>query len=201
MSVSAEAEDSVEELDEVARVSGGTAFVEAIETASSSWTICTADVDLELVLLEYIKSGDPNNITLCEWCLQRLRVEGVAQVPFAVAWVLDHGRWEGLGTVRTDFSLMKWMYCRRIITEAQFKRTQLLPAQIVLPAGVNRRRHPMTIGELPRAPSASPPASVRAHLRQAVGYQTEPYTMNAGRRQDRRRLDATRTMIRANSYA
>ncbi len=50
------AEEPPEESDEAARVNAGTAFVEAIDTASSSWTTCTADVDLELVLLEYIKS-------------------------------------------------------------------------------------------------------------------------------------------------
>jgi hypothetical protein len=105
-----------------------------------------------------------------------------------------------LATVRTDFGLMKWMYTRRIISDAQFKRTQLLPLQTRLPGRANRRRQAAYFRELPRAPSASPPASVRMHLMQSVGYQNEPYTMNAGRRQDRRRLDATRTMIRAHSY-
>ena len=105
-----------------------------------------------------------------------------------------------LATVRTDFSLMKWMYSRRLISDAQFKRTQLLPVQTVLPGGVNRRRPAVSVTDLPRAPSNSPPAGVRAHLAQSIGYQDEPYTMSAGRRQDRRRLDATRTMIRAHSY-
>ena len=106
-----------------------------------------------------------------------------------------------LATVRTDFSLMKWMYTRKIISDAQFKRTQLLPVQTVLPgAAAHRRRILASAHELPRAPSASPPAAVRAHLAQSIGYQNEPYTMNAGRRQERRRLDATRTMIRAHSY-
>ena len=50
------AEEPPDESDEAARVNGGTALVEAIDTASSSCTTCTADVDLELVLLEYIKS-------------------------------------------------------------------------------------------------------------------------------------------------
>ena len=101
-----------------------------------------------------------------------------------------------LATVRTDFVLMRWMYSRRIISDAQFKRTQLLPIEIVLPAGRSRRRP----AEVPRAPSASPPANVRAHLAQSVGYQIEPYTIISGRRQDRRRLDATRNIIRAHSY-
>ncbi|ETI20123.1 hypothetical protein G647_08157 [Cladophialophora carrionii CBS 160.54] len=115
--------------------------------------------------------------------------------------VHDHFRkGQQLATVRTDFGLMKWMHARRIITDAQFKRTQLLPAQTVLPARAHRRRPVVSATELPRAPSASPPASVRAHRAQSLQYQNEPYTMSAGRRQDRRRLDATRTLIRAHSY-
>lgn len=113
----------------------------------------------------------------------------------------DHFRQgQQLATVRTDFSLMKWMYSRRIINDAQFKRTQLLPVQTVLPRFVNRRRPVVNVPELPRAPSASPPPAIRAHRAQSMGYQNEPYTMSAGRRQDRRRLDATRTMLRAHSY-
>jgi hypothetical protein len=115
--------------------------------------------------------------------------------------VHDHFRkGQQLATVRTDFGLMKWMHARRIITDAQFKRTQLLPAQVVLPGAANRRRRAVHATELPRAPSASPPASVRAHRAQSLQYQNEPYTMSAGRRQERRRLDATRTLIRAHSY-
>jgi hypothetical protein len=114
--------------------------------------------------------------------------------------VHDHFRQgQQLATVRTDFGLMKWMYSRGIISDTHFKRTQLLPVQTVLP-GANRRRPAGQVSELPRAPSASPPASVRAHLAQTVGYQNEPYTISAGRRQDRRRLDATRSMIRAHGY-
>ena len=126
----------------------------------------------------------------------------------ALAWntmlshmVHEHFRQgQQLATVRTDFGLMKWMYSRRIINDAQFKRTQLLAVRTVLPGAVNRRRHTANVAELPRAPSASPPAAVRAHLSQSIGYQNEPYTMSAGSRQERRRLDATRTMIRAHSY-
>lgn len=105
-----------------------------------------------------------------------------------------------LATVRTDFSLMRWMYSRRLINDDQFKRTQLVPVPIVLPGAASMRRHVVNIAELPRAPSASPPAAVLAHLAESVGYQNEPYAMNGGRRAERRRLDATRTMVRARSY-
>ncbi|KAH0827647.1 hypothetical protein AYO21_07817 [Fonsecaea monophora] len=127
----------------------------------------------------------------------------------ALAWntmlshmVHDHFRQgQQLATVRTDFGLMKWMYNRRIINDQQFKRTQLLPYQTILPgAAGTSRRQVVHMAELPHAPSASPPAAVRAHLALSMGYQNEPYTMNAGRRQERRRLDATRTMVRAHSY-
>ncbi|KIX94562.1 uncharacterized protein Z520_09608 [Fonsecaea multimorphosa CBS 102226] len=127
----------------------------------------------------------------------------------ALAWntmlshmVHDHFRQgQHLATVRTDFGLMKWMYNRRIINDQQFKRTQLIPYQTVLPGAAGpTRRQIVNVAELPRAPSASPPAAIRAHLALSMGYQNEPYTMNAGRRQERRRRDATRTIVRAHSY-
>ena len=125
----------------------------------------------------------------------------------ALAWnnmlshmVHEHFRkGQQLATVRTDFSLMKWMYGRRIIDDHQFKRTQMMPNQIRLPTA-NRRREVVRSAEAPRAPSASPPAAILAHLAQSVGYQNEPFTVQAGRRAERRRLDATRPMIRAQSY-
>jgi len=126
----------------------------------------------------------------------------------ALAWnnmlshmVHEHFRkGQQLATVRTDFSLMRWMYNKRIINDQQFKRTQMVPVPIVLPGPLNLRRRVIDVSEVPQAPSASPPAAILAHLAQTVGYQSESFTMNAGRRAERRRLDATRTMVRTRSY-
>lgn len=123
----------------------------------------------------------------------------------ALAWnnmlshmVHEHFRkGQQLATVRTDFCLMRWMYSRRIINDQQFKRTQLVPLSIILPAVARRRV--MSLTEVPQAPSAAPPAAILAHLAQSVGYQNEPFTVNAGRRAERRRLDATRAVTRARS--
>lgn len=115
--------------------------------------------------------------------------------------VHDHFRkGQQFATLRADFSLMRWMYSRRIISDHQFKRTQMVPVPIVLPGAANLRRQLVNITEVPHAPTASPPAAILAHMAQSVGYQNEPFTINAGRRAERRRLDATRTMVRAHSY-
>jgi hypothetical protein len=58
-------------------------------------------------------------------------------------------RGQRLATVRADFGLMRWMYARRIITDAQFKRLQLYPRPTIAPASPGAR-----IGEVVNAPLA-----------------------------------------------
>jgi len=129
----------------------------------------------------------------------------------ALAWnnmlshmVHDHFRQgQQLATVRTDFALMSWMYRRRIISDHQYKRTQLIPIPTLLPGGVSNAQRSETahlVGQAPRAPVSAPtPAAILAQMSQSVGLQNEAYTVNAGRRTERRRRDATRTMVRARS--
>jgi hypothetical protein len=123
----------------------------------------------------------------------------------ALAWneMLSHlaeghfKRGQRLGTVRVDFSLMRWMYARRIVTDAQFKRLQLCPRPTIVPAFPGARH-----GEVlnaPEAPMAPPPILPRIQRRSrplltvgAVGCADEPFTIQAGRRADRR----NRTMRR-----
>ncbi|EXJ77190.1 hypothetical protein A1O3_10348 [Capronia epimyces CBS 606.96] len=120
----------------------------------------------------------------------------------ALAWnnmlshmVHEHFRTgQQLATVRTDFGLMRWMYSRRIISDQQFKRTQMVPLPILLPRAARGQGL-----EVPQAPSAPPPPAILTHMAQSVGYQNEGFTINAGRRAERRRLDATRTVVRARS--
>ncbi|KIW14335.1 hypothetical protein PV08_07117 [Exophiala spinifera] len=127
----------------------------------------------------------------------------------ALAWnnmlshmVHDHFRkGQQLATVRPDFVLMKWMFCKKIINEIQYKRTQMGPVPFQIPGGVRPRRQFMYLPDIPQAPSASPPPAVRAYVTRSAGYQNEAFTVNAGRRAERRRLDATRTMGRAQSYS
>lgn len=112
----------------------------------------------------------------------------------------DHFRkGQHLATVRTDFALMRWMFSKRIINQSQFSRTQLAPVPTYLPGSSNRRRDVVSHGEVPRAPSAPVPPAVLAHFA-TVGYQNEPYTVSSGARAERRRLDATRTMIRPRGF-
>ena len=126
----------------------------------------------------------------------------------ALAWnnmlshmVHDHyRRGQQLATVRADFGLMRWMYSRRLISEHQFKRTQLVPIPTLLP-GLSGR-HADEIVDTPRAPMAppaTPPHGMLAHMTLSVGLNNEPYTMNAGRRAERRQRDATRHMVRTRS--
>jgi hypothetical protein len=98
-------------------------------------------------------------------------------------------------TIRTDFYLMKWMYSKRIITDAQFKSTQLCPVPIVLPNPANEGSGTFPNTPFaPMPPSAPPPTAIRSAGSTSVGEQTEPFTMQAGRRAERRRRDATRMM-------
>jgi len=104
----------------------------------------------------------------------------------------DHfRRGQRLGTVRVDFSLMRWMYSKRIITDAQFKRLQLCPRPTIIPAFPGARHG--EIVNLPEAPTAPPPMAprIQRHSRTlptvgAVGFPDEPFTVQASRRAERR---------------
>jgi hypothetical protein len=108
----------------------------------------------------------------------------------------DHYRQgQRLATVRTDFSLMRWMYSRRIISDAQFKRTQLCPVSTILPNPVNEGSGIFfNTPFAPMPPSGPPPRAMREAALTSVGDQTEPFTLQSGRRAERRRRDATRVM-------
>lgn len=108
----------------------------------------------------------------------------------------DHYRQgQRLATVRTNFSLMRWMYSRRIISDAQFKRTQLCPVPILLPNPANEGSGIFVNTPFaPMPPSAPLPRAMRPAGLPSVGEQTEPFTLQAGRRAERRRRDATRLM-------
>lgn len=86
------------------------------------------------------------------------------------------GLGQGLATVRPDFTLMRWMYTRRIITPAQFRRSQMIPVPMVLPESAG------DIVNLPEAPAPPPPAS---SVSSSQG-QGEVYTVQASRRRQRR---------------
>ncbi len=96
----------------------------------------------------------------------------------------DHfRRGQRLATVRTNFDLMRWMYARRMITDAQFKRLQLCPRPAIVPRhGGTRAGEIVNIPDAPMAPGRPRPTMVGS-----VGYRDEPYTIQAGRRAERRR--------------
>lgn len=98
-----------------------------------------------------------------------------------------------LALLRTDFFLMRWMFSRKIIDEAQLKRAQMSPLPMLLPN--SSRLGPSAIVNTPIAPMpppSTPPRSVRTLNVGSIGAQTEAYTVRAGRRAERRRHDATR---------
>lgn len=99
-----------------------------------------------------------------------------------------------LATIRTDFLLMRWMYSRKLISNAQFKRTQLCPVQTVLPNPADDSNLLISTPFAPMPPSASLPRRIRPSGLTSVGEQDEPFTVQAGRRAERRRRDATRVM-------
>ena len=99
-----------------------------------------------------------------------------------------------LATVRTDFTLMRWMYNRRLISVHQFKRTQLCSVPILLSSAL-RSRSVAYAPSPPFTPSAPVPTSFFTDSIPSVGLQTEPYTVTAGGRAERRRRDATRQVF------
>lgn len=86
------------------------------------------------------------------------------------------GMGQRLATVRTDFTLMRWMYVRRIITPAQFKRTQLLSIPTVLAESTGEV---VNMPEAPMVPSPTPSLSPPVE-------QSDVYTTQASSRQGRR---------------
>ena len=114
--------------------------------------------------------------------------------------VHDHyRRGQQLATVRTDFGLMRWMYSRRLINDHQFKRLQLVPIPTLLPGMGGRWDEVVNTPRAPSAPSANRPEGILAHMTLSAGLQNEAFTMNAGRRAERRQRDATRHMVRTRS--
>jgi hypothetical protein len=111
---------------------------------------------------------------------------------------MDHfRRGQRLGTVRADFDLMRWMYSRRIITDAQFKRLQLCPRPTLAPAFPGAQEGEIVNApQVPMAPpSMLPRAQRRSRLGPTMGAGGRPdaaFTVQAGRRADRR----SRTMRR-----
>ena len=99
---------------------------------------------------------------------------------------------ERLATVRTDFALMRWMYSRRIISDAQFKRTQLCALRTRLPSAAASRSQDVL--DLPVAPTPPLAPAIPHHALSAasVGHQNEAFFVNASRRRERRRSEATR---------
>lgn len=117
---------------------------------------------------------------LCERVFGQTRADDPAR-----AWneMLSHmaavhfrGLGQRLATVRTDFALMRWMYNRRIITPAQFRRTQMVPLPTVL-AETNSE-----IVNMPEAPMA-PPLAPSVFGPSA---QDEVFTVQASPRRERR---------------
>lgn len=125
----------------------------------------------------------------------------------ALAWntmlshlVHDHyRRGQQLATVRTDFALMRWMYSRRLIKDHQFKRLQLVPIPTILPGSGGRSDDIVDTPHAPHAPSAPTPHAILAHMTLSVGLHNEAFTVNAGRRAERRQRDGTRMTARTRS--
>ena len=93
-----------------------------------------------------------------------------------MAAVHFRGLGQRLATVRTDFALMRWMYNRRIITTAQFTRTQSAPVPTMLLGS------PSDILNLPAAPSPPPPPPSAS----VPGGHDAVYTVQASSRRERR---------------
>lgn len=125
----------------------------------------------------------------------------------ALAWnnVLSHMAYDHYrGTneevrIRSDVAVLRYMWGRQLISDAQFTRVQLLMPE-ARPAIMNIANTRMRqIPEAPMAPEAPVPTEIQQHFEsQSVGFQNEPFTVTAGRRQDRRQLGQLRARVRGN---
>ncbi|KAF7509388.1 hypothetical protein GJ744_008111 [Endocarpon pusillum] len=91
-----------------------------------------------------------------------------------MATVHFRGMGQRLATVRTDFRLMRWLYNRRIITDAQYSRTQMLPRPTVFAESMGE------VVNMPEAPVAPSPASPSPPVEQS-----DVYTAQASSRRER----------------
>lgn len=96
-----------------------------------------------------------------------------------MAHVHFRGQGQRLATVRTDFTLMRWMYNRRLITLAQFRRTQMASNPTVLPESTGE------IVNMPEAPMAPRPPPTTGSGGPRVVYTTQA----SPRRERRNRLN------------
>jgi hypothetical protein len=93
-----------------------------------------------------------------------------------VAAIHFRGLGEGLATVRTDFGLMRWMWNRRLITPAQFRRTQMIPMPTIMPETGG------AVVQMPEAPMAPPTATSPP----GADSQADAVTVQASSRRERR---------------
>lgn len=82
---------------------------------------------------------------------------------------------QGLETMRTNFALMRWMFSRRIITDAQLTRMQTMPRQTVYSESIGEL---VNVPEAPMAPSSTSTSS-------GSGGHDEVFTVHASRRRER----------------
>lgn len=156
-------------------------------------------VDFKVHVFSHFRGHPLPSFASCFLC--DAKFEQTPEDDHALAWnnVLTHmiyehfRRGQQLATIRTDFTLMRWMYDRRIISDHHFKRTQMCPIPTVLPAANGGGSE---IVNLPRAPSPPPmryPTVSDSSLpTRAAQLQNRPYVMVAGRRAERRSMDRTR---------
>ena len=112
----------------------------------------------------------------------------------------DHFRQgQRLATVRTDFTLMRWMYTRKIIGNAEFKRTQMVTRPVFMSTGRQSARG--FVINLPRAPTPPLNNSRPAHLfdRTTALTPSSAYYTHASQRAERRQREA-RPMLTAGDY-
>jgi len=113
----------------------------------------------------------------------------------------DHfRRGQEFGTMRADFALMRWMYDRKIISDHCFKRAQIRPVPIILPAATRRTSEVSSIvpPEAPSPPNASSLSSVTSDVSvwpRRSSYSNQAYFTVAGSRAERRRRDSMRPVI------
>ena len=104
----------------------------------------------------------------------------------------DHFRQgQRLSTIRTDFGLMRWMYTRKIIDNAEFKRTQMITRPVFISTGrQSARGFVLNLPTAPTPPLNSSRPSLPFGRTASLLPPSSAYYTHASQRAERRQREA-----------
>lgn len=158
---------------------------------------CTEVVEFKMHVFSHFRGHPLPPFAPCFICGHNFPVEDGDDSSMAWNNMLAHMAYEHYRSqtgpetcvIKPDIALMRYLWNKEVITDAQFTRAQLEAPETSIRGAYHEEDSHGRIPEAPMPPlSTSMPTGVRRYA-QSVGSSTEPYVVNAGRRQDRRQRD------------